>query len=388
MDEFLDSLEAETEELSEQETMEEKISEIDAPLKLDYSIKDMEARVALVEKIIAAAQPSTLTPRYLEILADYIMNAITKEEKKQKLYLTDNRMITINKRETSLEGLAEKFENGEDGIYNLMTNDKNILLTQKAEITEQDIAEIPGLRELREAIASVEQQAKAATGRRKYLLKKQLIEMRRDQYVLKSTFKPVPQSASCSHGSAKIDLFENRWVDESGEPHSDGLVTFFNPTHVAAILHNYLGLKQQTRGRFHDDFYYLMEDFDVLLHKALKSNPAYMDLVNLKIIGKSNLEIKSYLEKHHNLKHTVEYISCLWCQKIPKMISEQEKSDYLVYYYTNVAPDETKWKRCSRCGQIKLATTKNFTKNKTSKDGLYSWCKACRNAKNKASKGG
>ena len=55
------------------------------------------------------------------------MGGITKEEKKEKLYLTDNRRITIEKRETSFEGLAEKFENGEDGIYNLMTNDKNIL---------------------------------------------------------------------------------------------------------------------------------------------------------------------------------------------------------------------------------------------------------------------
>jgi hypothetical protein len=55
------------------------------------------------------------------------MGGITKEEKKEKLYLTDNRRITIEKWETSFEGLAEKFENGEDGIYNLMTNDKNIL---------------------------------------------------------------------------------------------------------------------------------------------------------------------------------------------------------------------------------------------------------------------
>jgi len=55
------------------------------------------------------------------------MGAITKEERKEKLYLTDNRLVTINKRETSYEGMVEKFENGEDGIYNLITNDKNIL---------------------------------------------------------------------------------------------------------------------------------------------------------------------------------------------------------------------------------------------------------------------
>jgi len=71
--------------------------------------------------------------------------------------MTDNRRVTIDKRETSLEGLIEKFENGADGIYNMMTNDKNIIMTPKVEITEQDIAEVPGLRELREAINVVEQ---------------------------------------------------------------------------------------------------------------------------------------------------------------------------------------------------------------------------------------
>jgi hypothetical protein len=36
-------------------------------------------------------------------------------------------MNTVNKRETSFEGLSNQLENGEDGIYNLITNDKNII---------------------------------------------------------------------------------------------------------------------------------------------------------------------------------------------------------------------------------------------------------------------
>ena len=186
LDEALESDEASLE--LEQENIEQNLVEQDIfpALKLDYSIKDMDERAALVSKIIESSPRANLTPRYLEILGDYIMNALTKEERKSHQYLTENRLVTVTRRETSLEGLAEKFENGEDGIYNLMTNDKNIILTPKLEITEKDIAEVPGLRELREAIAAVELQYKAAVGKRKYALKKQLIEMRRDQYVLKS----------------------------------------------------------------------------------------------------------------------------------------------------------------------------------------------------------
>ena len=52
-----------------------------------------------------------------------------KQEKKEKKILTENRLATITKRELSYEGLVGQLENGEDGIYNLMTdNGKNIIL--------------------------------------------------------------------------------------------------------------------------------------------------------------------------------------------------------------------------------------------------------------------
>jgi hypothetical protein len=47
-----------------------------------------------------------------------------KQEKKEKKILTENRMATVNKRECSFEGLVSQLENGEDGIYNLISNDK------------------------------------------------------------------------------------------------------------------------------------------------------------------------------------------------------------------------------------------------------------------------
>ncbi|MBE5925719.1 MAG: hypothetical protein E7270_01985 [Lachnospiraceae bacterium] len=66
--------------------------------------------------------------------------------------LTENRLATINKRETSFEGLIGQLENGEDGIYNLLTNDKNIIFQPKISITKQDLEDIEPLRELRKHI--------------------------------------------------------------------------------------------------------------------------------------------------------------------------------------------------------------------------------------------
>jgi hypothetical protein len=74
-------------------------------IKLDYSLKTPEERSKLVEQILA--EPGrTFNNRYLEILSDYIIDAASKEDVKKFGLMTNNRMATINKRETSFEGLA------------------------------------------------------------------------------------------------------------------------------------------------------------------------------------------------------------------------------------------------------------------------------------------
>lgn len=47
-----------------------------------------------------------------------------KQEKKQRKILTENRLATINKRETSIEGLTLKLESGENGVQNLINDSK------------------------------------------------------------------------------------------------------------------------------------------------------------------------------------------------------------------------------------------------------------------------
>ena len=93
--------------------------------KLDYTIDSPEERKKIVEQILAETPDPS--PKYLEILADYLIMCMEKQERKEKRILTENRMTTVNKRETSFEGLVSQFENGEDGIYNLMTENKNMI---------------------------------------------------------------------------------------------------------------------------------------------------------------------------------------------------------------------------------------------------------------------
>jgi hypothetical protein len=113
-------------------------------IKLDYTLQSLDDRVALVNKIVE--ENPNLSDKYCEILSDYLVFCMDKEEKRQKNITTENRLATINKRETSFEALAAQFESGEDGVYDLIVeNDKNVIFRPKMEITQEDVDNIPEL---------------------------------------------------------------------------------------------------------------------------------------------------------------------------------------------------------------------------------------------------
>ena len=348
--------------------------------KLDYTLQTPEERKELVEKILSemTEEPSE---SYLEILADYLILAIEKQERKEKKLLTENRLATIRKRETSLEGLIAQFENGEDGFYNLVAeSDKNALFKPKISITKKDLEEIPELVQVREAIKLWEEKFKTAEGRDKYIIKKAIIDLRRDQYIIKDAYRKPVMAKGVIHQKHTIPLEESWSFDEDGFVVPEG-VSLMDPKVVSAILCNYSALKQDCYAQYDKDLWFLMEDFDVMSARALAEYPMYERIVEYKIDGMQNVDIQEKIEEEFGIKHSVEYISSLWRNKIPKIIASAAEDRFLDWYYLEV--EYGKYKRCSRCKQIKLAHNKYFSKNKTSKDGFYSICKCCRNSKDK-----
>ena len=343
--------------------------------KLDYTIDSPEERKAIVEQILAETpEPSE---RYLEILADYLTLCMEKQERKQRKILTENRLYTVNKRETSFEGLVSQFENGEDGIYNLVTEDKNQIFQHKVEITSEDLEEIPYLKQVKEAIELWERRLKTLTGREAYVAKKAIIDLRKDQYIIKNAFRKPTITMHASHATWSTPLnFEEKIVD--GEIIYSG-VSLLDYKVCSAILCNYSKLKASGEGNFMSDTWYLMTDFDRLCEKALAETPLYERLVELKIDGRPNAEIQHELQAEFGIKHSLEYISSLWRNKIPKMIASAAEDQFLDWWY--LTQEKGVYKKCSKCGQIKLAHNKYFSKNRTSKDSFYSICKDCRNKK-------
>lgn len=342
-------------------------------MTLDYTLNTAKERTEYVKSIINSLPEEELTEQYITILSNYILSV--KEKGKKKKFLTDNRLVTINKREISFQGMAENLDSGEDGIYNLITNDKNILFTPKISITKKDLEEIPELRNLKKEIEKTEEKFKKASGKDKYNLKKQLIEMRQDQYVIKNSYRKPITFMNIRKSFSKIDFNENIKI-ENGEIKSDGIISLFNPLHVRCLLNNYSILKEESYGKFWTDSYYIISDLENLIDSAIKNKyPILFDLLVYKIDGKSNEEISCLLNQKYKIKYSVEHISFLWTKKIPKIITEKAESDYIDWWFTE--KEKGVWKKCSKCGKIKLANKKYYTKNGK---GFYSICKECRNS--------
>lgn len=300
-------------------------------IKLDYTIESPEERKALVEKIIA--ENPNLSSSYLEILADYLVLCMEKQEKKEKNILTDNRMATVNKRECSFEGLASQMENGEDGIYGLMSENKNVIFQPKISITQKDLDTIPCLKQLRETINVWEGALKRAAGTKQaYMMKKALIEMRKDQYIIKQAYqKPIIPCKLTRSVRTHIPLDDQSYLN--GQEVVVKGISLMDANVVSAILCNYSKLKEDSYDQFEGDTWYLIQSFEEICDKALKDFPIYLRIVELKIDKKQNNEIQEILKNEFGKTYSVEYISSLWRNKIPKLIAEEALEDFLRWQY-------------------------------------------------------
>ena len=351
-------------------------------IKLDYSIEDPEKRKELVEQILAETPEPT--EQYLQSLADYLVFCMEKQEKREKRILTDNRLTTVNKRETSFENLVSQFENGEDGVYNLISNNKNVIFQPKVKITQEDLDEIPELKQLKEAIEIWEQKMKSESGRSAYIIKKTLIELRKDQYIVKNAYRKPITPMNLTRNNFPEELPYKEWIDENGNPRNSG-ISLMNPVVCQTILCNYSRLKQDSYDRFEGDTWYLIQALEDITDKALKEYPIHHRILEYKIDGKSNAEIRTLIQEEFDTLYTPEYISALWCKKIPRLIADAAQRDFVVWQ-TNSRNLPTK--TCTKCGCTKPKSSLFFSKSNTSKDFFYSICKDCRKARYAAGRAG
>ena len=353
-------------------------------MELDYSLATPQERVEYVKNLLADNPP--LNNSTLTTLADYILfirdrNQTKKERSEEHPILTPNREFTIDKRQVSYEGLVDKLENGEDGLYNIIRNDKTQILDPKDPITEKDIAEIPGIKECMDVILSLKKQLETASKYRLKQLNQAIIDTWKQAYIIKGNYKMIGRiksAAAQAHSLATISIPEKIYFDENQIPHSDMPLSFLNPEHISFLLCHYQTLKQDSWENLHCDMRWHLIDLEDLAEEALKEKyPLLWDLLIWKIDGLTNEDIRQKILKEYGEDHTEQYYSSLWRKRIPRLISEQFQKNYVEWYFTE--KEYGYWKKCSRCGKVKLGHPLFYARNTSNKDGWYSLCKECKN---------
>lgn len=272
-------------------------------------------------------------------------------------------------------------------------------------------------------IAALKEEASTLKQYNYLKLKHQLVELRREQFVLKDSYTqlhvcdntqtPPPENFTIDFDAeiqifpvgAKTDLPVRRLVFLE---ESKLIPTNFTKEEIEQITHYYWQCKDTEREVMGDRnlFYFdfrneehvyqlllLLEDiedaalderYDCYTGTLIDTLNFYADMAdfdevqeeifNFKIHKVKNTDIAATINKKYGKSYSANYISTIFKQKIVVKICEAAKYHERLLESLSI-PEE--FKRCNTCGRLLLLDSKNFVKKTRSKDGYVSRCKDC-----------
>ncbi|BDR74172.1 hypothetical protein K144316041_p20110 (plasmid) [Clostridium tetani] len=297
----------------------------------------------------------------LEKMADYILyapdgerinktteyNFYTEEDFKRKLK---------REGEVFLDGIVQKATSSgkteePEAIDFLIRKGNNYKLNNEQKVYKKDIEKVPELKEYQNAIDQLNKQQKNTKvvfdkkkiGRIKTLIKEDMKDVK-DMRLGTIYFKqPLPDEG-------KIDYDE---------------FNFFNEKHIEELL------LVSPRHDFQDDLACLTYDIQRIIDKCNFSD-VELDIIDMMRSNYDVAEIARELDcKYQTVQSTIS--------KVIKKIINKYEDTYEDWYYLNIV--KGKYKRCSKCGEIKIANERHFSPDKRNKDGFHSLCRRCRNKK-------
>ena len=351
--------------------------------KLDSNLQAYQERVGLVNFLAENGELDGYPPSELDKVANYLLYA---EDVDAEVELKQG-----SKKKVSYEELIESTL-GESTVQR--NKELSIYKVPKPRIDREKDADIPGMKDLWEAIDIITEQYQyckdvlegkrdidfnrnlVPTYQTKYFLREWMVDLRREQFILKDIFKPVVCSGMTFQGYT-----EPR--DEYGMcigPHilcpGSLMVDFGNWQHIYNMLKYYSGMKAKTIDNPYHPWWCMYDFLDELLHRV-RWSPEHEHILIRKIDKIPNEQIAQELYDINGKSYSVNYISTIWKQHISKQVV---KYAYLWWNEKQFKPDGTlktmtKWKICPNCGRQLFADELNFGQNM---DGTWKdICKDC-----------
>lgn len=337
-----------------------------------------------------------LVGQELEKLADYLLFADNKEQRKkpkeeqEDISILSRSQIERNaKKETLTDDLTyfeniakdstkhsfysddKRFKNKmnikEDKPKKRKMKQKNL---ERKSITKFDLEKFPVLKQTNELLELLKQEIKTGMDingnklNEEQIRKKKWfsIELKKDQVAYKDAMSKHVHAKSVIRQSmqGKLD------------------VNFADLEAIEFLFHEYSNLKEYCFDDINSDLKHVIMDFEQLVDSTPLSE-ILKEVFVLKVDGLSHSEINHHLSEKYQIQFGKQHISTMVRNIIPKKIIDNYRKQREDWFYTEIV--KGKYKKCNRCGEIKLASDTYFSKDKKGFFGYKSICKKCHSTK-------
>ena len=273
----------------------------------------------------------------------------------------------------SLQQMIE--EQGEDSIKEAESS----YLRTKPTVTAEDKQEMPELQGYSDFIDALEEKRKAEQDpKEKYRLKQLVKGLRQDQLAAKLALQKPIIFTRLSPTNSQINYYEDTGYsigDHDYKQVSYNKIQLSEPSHISNLLKYYSQLRHSTYDAPQSDIRYILDTLDDLIEEApLHEHFRYILIRRIDGVTYDNLSFE--LQKEMGLKLSAGYISSIFLNRIPDILSKHYLDSFEEWYYTFKLKGD--YKKCNRCGKNFLRTSKYFRKDKKSRDKLSTICKECR----------
>lgn len=400
-------------------------------LKLDFSIESSDNRNKFVSDFFEKNPDYKPTAHELETITNYILygkDADGTSIVDRKEVQIDTKYGSYSKRKAeSLDELMDTPGFNENTIC-----EKYIYRKGKAYIDKEKDGDIPGMTELWAGIARIEEilekygdggeAAESAnvsandistdnkcpyTKTQLYQLKHHLIDMRKQQYVLKDSHKQVEHTYNVNvHKGGMLytapminwELYSffplglytgdvsrftsprsyvnkvSKWdVYSKIEDMPKHTIDFTNSEHIYMLIKSYQDLYMQMERDVESTAGALINTLD-FYGKLCELSDERRYIYEQKKKGVENEIIRQKLIEKFNVTHSANYISTIFKQNICVDIAAAARL-HADYFLNRDNPEM--WKKCSCCGEFKLLDVREYMRKQRSSDGYASRCKKC-----------
>lgn len=388
--------------------------------ELDFSVATAQERMGYLKKNVDF---SKLTKKDIEMCTDYVLYG--KDPEKDNTSVVDRKEVQIKTKYSSysrqepvsLEALLESPTFDES----MLKKEKNIYKKVKPTIDREKCKDIPGMQELWKQIDELDRRLKLAEGKEnpepgeqipqwdsktKYHMKHRLIELRKEQYLLKDMVFPEMPAAKnfgnffthpteyemnypvypCGMMRAEDDEeFKHPWITpqdfvgkdieaeiEERKKQNKPYFSFLDKEHIYQLCLGYYDIKDQASKNPDSPLNNLLWTLDYYIEKANLSEQQML-IVEGKKKRLLNKEICEQLMEKLGIYHQENYVSTIW-NKVTQLIADAAELSYDEWCCKSYKPA---WKKCNCCGETLLRDPRNFVRKTKAADGLTNRCKKC-----------